>query len=101
MLDRKFQSGDTHYGIPAFSPIEYKPTNEEKENAVVVVTVGKAEYHEEILDCLRNLEFKNVVLSSDIYEYHLLHTPTELEKKGFSYYMDNRKQIMACLALFS
>lgn len=101
VLDRKFKSGDIHYGVPAFSPLEYTPTNEEKENAVVVVTVGKKEYHEEIFNCLRSLGFKNVVLSSDIYEYHLLFTPTELEKKGFNYYLDNRKQIMACLDLFS
>jgi FkbM family methyltransferase len=101
VLDRKFKSGDTHLGVPAFSPLEYKPTSEEKENAVVVVTVGKKEYHEEIFNCLHSLEFKNVVLATDIYEYHLLHTPIELEKKGFNYYLDNKKKIMACLDLFS
>jgi FkbM family methyltransferase len=100
VLDRKFKSGDTYFGIPAFTPLEYAPTDEEKENAVVVVTVGKKEYHEEIFNCLRSLGFKNVMLSTDIYEYHLLHPSTELEKKGFQYYLDNRKQIMACLDLF-
>lgn len=101
VLDRKFKSGDTHLGVPAFSPLEFKPTNEEKENVIVVVTVGKKEYHEEIFNCLCKLGFKNTVLSSDIYEYHLLCTPTELEKKGFNYYLDNRKQIMACFDLFT
>lgn len=101
VLDRKFKSGDTHLGVPAFSPLEYKPTSEEKENAVVVVTVGKKEYHEEIFYCLRKLGFKNVILSTDIYEYHLLHPATELEKKGFKYYLDNKKKIMACLDLFA
>jgi FkbM family methyltransferase len=101
VLDCKFKSGDTHFGVPAFSPFEYTPTNEEKENAVVVVAVGKREYHKEIFNCLRSLGFKNVVVSSDIYEYHLLHTPAELEKKGFNYYLDNTEQIMACLDLFS
>jgi len=100
-LDRKFKSGDTHYGVPAFSPLEYTPTDEEKENAVVVVTVGKREYHEEIFNCLRSLGFKNIVSAIDIYESHLCYTPPELEKKGFNYYLDNRKQIMACLDLFS
>jgi FkbM family methyltransferase len=101
VLDRKFKTGDTHFGVPAFSPLEYTPTNEEKENAVVIITIGKREYHEEIFNCLRSLGFKNVVLSSDIYEYHLLHTPTELEKKGFNYYLDNREQIMVSFDLFS
>lgn len=101
LLDRKFKSGDSHFGVPAFSPSEYAPTNEEKENAVVVVTVGKEEYHEEIFDCLRRLGFRNIVLATNIYEYHLPHTPAELEKKGFGYYLDNRERIMACLDLFS
>jgi len=101
VLDRKFKSGDTHFGAPAFSPLEYAPTNEEKENAVVVITIGKREYHEEIFNCLRGLGFKNIILSSDIYEYHLLVTPTELEKKGFNYYLDNRNQIIGCLDLYS
>ena len=101
VLDRKFKSGDNFYGIPAFSPTEYTPTKEEKENAVVVVTVGKREYHEEIFNCLRSLGFKNIMLATDIYEYHLINTPVEFEKRGFDYYLDNREQIMACLELFS
>jgi len=101
VLDRKFKSGDTHLGVPAFSPLKYKPSNEEKENTVVVVTVGKKEYHEEIFYCLRKLGFKNVILSTDIYEYHLLHPATELEEKGFNYYLENREKIMECLDLFS
>ena len=101
MLDRRFKSGDTHFGVPAFSPLEYKPTNEEKENAVVLVTVGKREYHEEIFNCLRRLGFKNVILSTDIYEYHLLCPSKELGKKGFRYYLENKNQIMKCLNLFA
>ena len=101
MLDHKFKSGDSYYGIPAFSPLEYKPTDEEKGNAIVVVTVGKKEYYEEIFNCLRSLGFKNIILASDIYEYHLHHAPVELEKKGFNYYLDNREQIIACFDLFS
>ncbi len=101
VLDHKFKSGDSYYGIPAFSPLEYKPTDEEKGNAIVVVTVGKKEYYEEIFNCLRSLGFKNIILASEIYEYHLHHAPVELEKKGFNYYLDNREQIIACFDLFS
>lgn len=101
VLDRKFKTGDTYFGVPAFTPIEYKPTTEEKENTIVVVTVGKKEYHEGIFNSLRDLGFKNVVLASDIYEYHLHHSPAELEKKGFNYYLDNKEQIMSCFDFFS
>lgn len=101
VLDRKFKFGDTHFGVPAFSPLDYNPTNEEKENAVVVISVGTREYHEEIFSCLRKLGLKNIILSTDIYEYHLLHPPQELERKGFDYYLEKREQIMASLNLFS
>lgn len=101
VLDRKFKCGDNFFGVPAFSPFEYKPTDEEKENAVVVVNVGKKQYHKEIFKCLRNLGFKNVLLSTDIYEYHLLHVPKELTEKGFSYYLDNKEKITRCFNLFS
>ena len=101
VLDCKFKSGGTFSGIPAFSPLEYTPTNDEKENAIVVVTVGRKEYHEEIFNCLRSLGFKNVILSTDIYEYHIPYPSTELESEGFNYYLENKKQIMDCLDLFS
>ncbi len=47
VLDRKFKSGDTHFRLPAFSPLEYTPPNEEKENAVAIFTVGKWAYQQE------------------------------------------------------
>lgn len=101
VLDRKFKPGNTYFGVPAFSPVGYKQTKEEKENAVVVITVGKKEYQEEIFNSLWDLGFKNVILASDIYEYHLHHSPAELEKKGINYYLDNKEQIISCLDFFS
>jgi len=100
VLDRKFKSGDNFYGIPAFSPLEYKPTKEEKEYAVVVVAVHKKKYLKEIYNCLGNLGFKNIISVIDIYELQLCCVPTELEKKGFNYYLDSKKRIIACLELF-
>lgn len=101
VLDRKFKSGDACYGIPAFPPFDYRPAEEEKENAVVVVAVHKREYLEEIYDSLRKLGFKNIISAIDIYELQLFHTPVELEKKGFDYYLEKRGEIMECMELFS
>lgn len=101
MLDRKFKSGDNFYGISAFSPFEYTPTNEEKESSVVVVAVHKMGYFEEIYNSLRKLGFKNIISAIDIYELQLFRVPTELEKKGFDYYLENREKIMECMELFS
>jgi FkbM family methyltransferase len=94
ILDRRFASGQVYHGIPASSPSEYKPAEEEKKNAVVVVTVGKKEFHEEIFGCLKDMGFKNVVLSTDIYEYHLHYPPKELEEKGLGFYADNESRIL-------
>jgi FkbM family methyltransferase len=101
ILDRKFKAGHNHFGIPAFSPHEYKPTTEEKENAVVVITVGKKEHYEEIFRCLKDLGFRNVLLATDIYEYHLLYEPEELKAKGPNYYLENKDKIIECLGLFT
>jgi len=100
ILDRKLKGNNSFHGIPAFSPREYKPTESEKENAVVIITVGKKKYHVKILNCLRGLGFKNVLFSTDIYEYHLCYPSIELEKEGFSYFLKNKNRIMRCLSLF-
>ncbi|MFA5840245.1 MAG: FkbM family methyltransferase [Candidatus Margulisiibacteriota bacterium] len=101
VLDKKFKYGDRYLGIPAVSPREYKPTEEEKEQAVVVVTVGKNEYYKEIFASLAKLQMKNVILANDVYEYHVPQLPTELASKGFEYYLDRKEQILACPDIFA
>ena len=101
VIDCKFKSDETYYGIPAFAPLEYKPTREETETAVVVVTVGKSEFYQEIFNYLHNLKFQNILLASEIYEYHLCQTPPALKEKGFRYYLEHKEQIMSCLELFT
>lgn len=100
VLDQKFTPGDSLLGIPAFPPSNYELSGEEKKNAIVVITVGKKEYHKEIVANLRNLGFKNVILSTDIYEYHLPQVPDELGKRGFNYYLDNKHNILSAIELF-
>lgn len=93
VLDRRFECGDTHCGVPAFNPLEYKPAEEELD-AVVVITVGTKEYHKEIFGCLYELGFRNVILTTDIYEYHLICPPerpsnTEKILEGLSVFSDD------------
>jgi len=99
VLDRKFKPGDIYFGVPAFSYIGYKPTNEEKENTVAVITVVRPEYYKEAFSYLNDVGFKNIISAFDIYEYNLV-IPDEVEKKGFNYYLDKKKQIMASYDLF-
>jgi FkbM family methyltransferase len=100
VLDRKLKSGGVYAGIPALSPFDYTPTDEEKQDGVAVITVGTAGYQKEIFDYLSRLGFQNIVLASDIYEYHLLHPSADLLEEGFDYYLNRKERILECLELF-
>lgn len=101
ILDHKFKANNTYCKIPAFSPVQYRPTAEEKETAVIIITVGKKEYHDEIFQCLRDLGFKNILLANDLYEYHLHYASEEIEKKGIGYYLENKEKIINSIDLFA
>jgi FkbM family methyltransferase len=101
VLDRVFTHGETYEGIPAFSPFEYRPTDEEKRNAIVVICVGKEEYYDEIIRCLKDLGFQNIIHLLDVYEIHNpFSLPKELQRKGFDFYLEHQDQILGCLELF-
>jgi FkbM family methyltransferase len=101
VLDRAFTRGDTYEGIPAFSPLDYQPTDEEKRHAIVVICVGKQEYYDEIIRSLQQLGFQNIMLLLDIYEIHNpFRLPAGLENKGFDFYREQQDRILAGLELF-
>jgi len=102
VLDRTFHAGDTYEGIPGFSPLEYKPTEEEQREGIAVVCVAKREYHGEILRSLEDLGFQNIIFLRDIYEIHNpFNLPGELETQGFDFYRAQKDRIVACLDLFA
>jgi FkbM family methyltransferase len=100
ILDRKFDMDCSCFDMPASSPFKYRPTDEQKEHAVVVITVGKSEYHQEIWASLNLMGFKNIIHANEIYEYHLPCISSDLKEKQTNYYTDNRKQILESLELF-
>ncbi len=101
VIDRKFKTKTKYCNIPAYPASGYVPTEKEKQDTVVVITVGKEYYHQEIISYLKGLGFQNIILATDIYEYHLLSTPNELIKNGFCYYHDNQSRIEASYKLFT
>jgi|WetSurMetagenome_2_1015567.scaffolds.fasta_scaffold00092_32 FkbM family methyltransferase len=102
LLDRAFSQGATYEGIPAFSPFDYHPTEEEKRDAIVVICVAGREYLDEIMLCLKGLGFQNIIHLMDIYEIHNpFSLPVELYEKGFAFYMESRDRILDCLELFA
>lgn len=98
VLDRKFSSGDTFEGIPAFSPSDYKPSVEEQKNSLVIVCLGKQSYFGEVIQTLRQMGFANIISLMDIYEIHNpFSLPQELQDYGFHYYLDQKDRIESCL----
>jgi FkbM family methyltransferase len=101
ILDRSFRGGELFEGIPAFPPEAYTPTAAERENSVVVVCVGKQRHHPEILACLREKGFTDILLLRDLYEIHNpFRQPEALEEEGFAYYRARQEAILQGLACF-
>lgn len=100
VLDKKFNRGDRFEGIPAFSPVDYKPSSDEKENGLVVICLGKQHYFDDVVRTLRTMGFLHIISLMDIYEIHNpFRIPQELEHTGFHYYMTHREQIEFCLEI--
>lgn len=101
ILDNKFKKGTKFNGIPARSSSGYSPSEEEKKNSMVVVTVGKEELYSSIRRTLKKLGFENIIKSSDVFEFNLHHVPAEIKKKGFAFYSQNKKNIQNTMELMS
>lgn len=101
VLDRRFKRGDMYKGIPAFSPDDYEPDEREKQDSLVIISVGKQQYHGEIKHTLGNMGFQNIIVLMDIYEIHNpLNRPEEVAAKGFNYYKEQKGPILSCIELF-
>jgi FkbM family methyltransferase len=102
VLDRKFRKDDTFEGIPAFSPLDYQPSAEERETGLVVVCLGNQRYFNDILQILRQMGFHHIISLMDIYEIHNpFRLPQELEDTGFQYYINQRARIESCLDILA
>jgi FkbM family methyltransferase len=100
VLDKKFSGHDTFEGIPSFSPLEFNPTMDEMENALVVICLGNQPYFDEILDTLQKMGFRHIISLMDIYEIHNpFHGPRALMETGFQYFIDQRERIESCMAI--
>lgn len=100
VLDRKFNRGDSFYGLPASSPEEYNPSAEEKKNVVVVIAVSDEENYVEMHEVAVRLGFHNIVWAIDIYELQLFHSPPELALQGYDYFLQREDQIKRTWGIF-
>lgn len=102
ILDKKFNPyGEICFGIRAMNPLYYKPQKRELDESVVIITVGKVQYYDEIFKYLIDLGFKDVLIASDIYEYHLPTVIPELREEGVSFYIKRKSEILRCFDILS
>ncbi|KLO21714.1 FkbM family methyltransferase [Marinitoga sp. 1155] len=99
IIDKRAENGEKFRDIPLFNPESLNI--HDTENYVVIITVGKKEYYNEIFNILKQKNFKNIILANQIYEYHLHFTSHEIEKMGFSYYKKQKDKILKAFTLFS
>lgn len=101
LLDTKFEKPTTLNGYPAMSPNDYFPSPELRNESIVIITIGKTHFHPEIISCLNALGFSNIILATDIYEYHLSHAPRGFEQLGPQFFRERADTIRSAYALLA
>ena len=94
VLDRKFEHPTMFYEIPAYSPFEYHPTEQEQKESLVIIAVAEQAAQNEIISQLKDVGYDNIMLATDLYELQVLHTPDGLLKNGHKFYLSNRENIL-------
>lgn len=92
VLDRCYHEPFIKNGVLHCAPDDYQ-ISDDKQQYIAVVTVGKKEYHKEILQTLDAIGFKNRILAADIYEYHLHYMQVKDIEKGLDYYLEYIEEI--------
>lgn len=93
ILDRKFSQGIEIDGCPAISPVNFMPDKVLLRHALLIVTVGKRQYHDEIIIHIKSLGFKDFLFATDIYEYHLAYSSQDDVAYDFNYFWRNFEAI--------
>lgn len=99
VLDKKFgelkQDGEVVY-----SDLEHFSADEEfLKNSLVIITIGDAVIRAEVEKQLQDKGFQNIICIFDIYEY-IRHNPSEATAIPFSFYNEERENIINALNLF-
>ena len=102
VIDRALRKGQIWNGIPAYSSLEFEPTEEQKNDARVVVCVGNETLLDEIRSTLIDMGFKHIVPLRDIYEIHNpFSQPPELIEKGPALFRENTDSILAAFDMLA
>lgn len=101
VLDSKFGSHETFNKIQACSPFSFDPMESEKDESVVIITIGRKNIYKEIRALLESeLGFQNIVWAFDIFEYSLHHTPADYINNIQRQLTQNFQKIKAAYDIF-
>lgn len=98
-LDQKFTAPGLIDGIPAMSVMAYDDAIAVRNECIAVISIGKPRYQAEAKKALEAQGFRQIILASDIYEYHLSHAPAGFEKIGPAYFSSRYQEIHQGFAL--
>jgi FkbM family methyltransferase len=102
VLDKRFSKVTTYEGVPALHPDLYTPSEAQLKESIVVICSGSMETADEIRSELKAKGYQNLIPLHAIYEVHNpFSQPEALLSKGFSFYMENKRQIEDGFDLFS
>jgi len=99
IIDEKITEEKSWMNYPAYSPRRYLPTTEEKENSVVVITVGNKAAKSEIYQSMSRKGFKKILFATDVIEYHLHYTPKEYKRSSHDFFHGQKQNITDCYNL--
>lgn len=100
ILDKKFTQAREHIkDILCCAPEHFHPSQEIKDEALVIVTIGNPSIRNEIFHMMHARGFSHVISAMDIYEYHLPNPNPNLSH-GFSFFHEQKKSILAARDLF-
>jgi len=99
ILDNKFLIEEQDNSIIRTSINNCQLTQEEKDNSLVVVTIGDFFIYKNVYNTLTENGFKYVIKSSDIFEFNIHHLPEELKEKGNDFYLEKKDDIVSCFDL--
>jgi FkbM family methyltransferase len=102
ILDEKFGEPTQFEGVDAMSLSDYRPTQEDLEEAVVVICTGDESVSSIINTTLHQFGFKKVIHLRDVYEIHNpFREPSELNVKKFAFYKEQKEKVLTAFDLFS
>ena len=99
VLDNKFLEENKTNGIVHSCLKNYNPDREILENALVIITLGNVAVRNEVRNDLVCKGFRNIIFSTDIYEF-LRHNPISETPIPFDFYKQNRADIIRAFEIF-